>query len=88
LNCFTPGQCFVITIQVMTVAQVSPHDNDAVKPPIQGVHHQPGMHHTGTHGPNDPHVGRILQPGNTGQITTGIGAPVAQETEDDRFKFV
>ena len=39
LNCFTPGQCFVITIQVMTVAQVSPHDHDAVQPSIQGIHH-------------------------------------------------
>jgi len=40
------------------------------------------------HGPNEPHVRRILEPGNPGVIRTRIRAPVACESKDLLPAFV
>jgi hypothetical protein len=79
---------FVITFQVMTVAQVSPHDQNAVDALAQGVHYQVGVNHPGTIHPNDPEIWRVLQPGDASQIGSGIGAPVAEKSENDWFKVI
>jgi hypothetical protein len=78
----------MITFQVMAVAQVSPHDQNAVDAFMEGVHHQVGMHHAGAIHPDDPEVGGILHPGDAGQVSPGIGAPVAEESKDYGFKIV
>jgi|GEM_PF-5558342 len=39
------GLSFVITIQVMTLSQVSPHYNDPVRSFAKCVHHYTGRHH-------------------------------------------
>jgi hypothetical protein len=44
--------------------------------------------HTGTHDANDTGVWRILNPGYTGKVRTGIGTPVATEGDDQRFELV
>jgi hypothetical protein len=78
----------MITFQVMAGAQVSPHDQNAVDAFVQGVHHQVGMHHPGAIYPDDPQVGGILQPGDTGQVSPGISAPVAEEAKNYWFEIV
>ena len=52
LRALSPGQCFVITIQVMTFAEVSAHDDDAVRSFAQGVNDQVGVNHAGAHDPD------------------------------------
>jgi len=61
LDRLSPCQCFVITVQVMTFAQVSPHDHDAVCSFGQRMSHKIRVHHAGAHHPNGPHIGRILK---------------------------
>lgn len=41
-----PSLCLVITIQVMTFAQVSAHHDDAVSAFFQSLNHQVGMDHS------------------------------------------
>jgi hypothetical protein len=87
-GCSHPGQCFVITFQVMTVSQVSPHDHNAVYAFVEGVHDQVGMDHAGAVHPDHPQVGGILEPGDPGQVGPGISAPVAKKSENDWFKIL
>ena len=79
------GQGFVITVQVMAFTQVSAHDDHAVSPALECFDHQVGVHHARAHDPHGAHVGRILQARDAGQVPTGIGAPVAQKSKDDRL---
>jgi hypothetical protein len=46
------------------------------------------MDHAGTHDPNNPAIGRILNPGNSRQVCPGIGTPVTQERNDQGFVFI
>jgi hypothetical protein len=88
LNTFCAALGFFITFQVMTFAQVSPTDQDAVGAFGEGVDHQVGVDHARAHHPDDAAVGGILNPGDPGQIRPGIGAPVAAKRHDQRFVLV
>jgi histone deacetylase complex regulatory component SIN3 len=72
----------------MTFPKVSAHDNDAVSAISQSFNHQVRMYHPGTHYPDSPHIGRVLQARNPGQVTASIRAPVAKEPDYDRFEIV
>jgi len=76
-----------ITIQVMAVADVSAGDEDAVSPVLEGVNDVDRVDPAAAHNPNRPEVLRILQPGDAGQISSGISAPVAEESQDLGFEL-
>jgi hypothetical protein len=88
VNSFRSALGFFITFQVMTFAQVSPADQDAVGAFGEGVHHQVGVDHARTHYPDNAAVGGILNPGDPGQVRPGIGTPVAAESDDQRFVLI
>ena len=88
VDAFRPALCFYITFQVMTFAQVSPTQEDTIRPLGEGVDDQVGVHHTGAHDPDDSAVGRILDSRYPGQVSAGIGAPVAEKSNDQRFELV
>jgi hypothetical protein len=71
----------------MTFSQVSPTQEDTIRPLGEGVDDQVGVHHTGAHDPDDSAVGRILDSRYPGQISAGIGAPVAEKSDDPRLKW-
>jgi hypothetical protein len=79
INGFRSTLCFFITFQVMTFAQVSATHQHPVGSLGKSVNNQIGVDHTGTHHPDNPAVRGVLDPGNPGQISTGIGAPIAEE---------
>jgi hypothetical protein len=70
----------------MTFTEVSANDHDTVGTLAEGVHYMLGVNHSRAHYPDNPHVMRILHPGRTSQISSGIGAPVAAEGNDFRLK--
>jgi hypothetical protein len=71
----------------MAFAQVSAHHDHPVRPSIERFEYQVGVNHTRAHDAYCAHVGRVLQPGYPCQIAPGISAPVAEKTQDHRFKF-
>jgi len=85
VNSFGAISGFFITFQVMTFAEVSPAYQDAVRSFGEGVDHQVGVDHARAHYPDDAAVGRILNPGDPGQIRPGIGTPVAAKSHNQRF---
>jgi hypothetical protein len=88
INSFRSVLGFFITFQVMTFAQVSPAYQDAVRSLGEGVDYQVGVDHARAHYSDDAAVGRILNPGDSGQVRPGIGAPIAAESDDQRFVLV
>jgi hypothetical protein len=72
----------------MTFAQVSATHQYPVGPLGKSVNDQIGVDHPGTHHPDNPAVRGILDPGNSGQISTGIGAPIAEEGDNKGFVFI
>jgi hypothetical protein len=72
----------------MTFTQVSPTYEDAVRALGEGVDNEIGVNHTGAHDPNDAAVGRVLDPGDPGQISAGVGAPVAEKGDDQGFELI
>jgi hypothetical protein len=76
-----------ITFQVMAVTEMSPRNQHAVTPLPESLDDKVGIDPAGAHDPHSPQVGRILQPGDTGEIGTGIGAPVAKERYDFRLEI-
>jgi hypothetical protein len=78
--------CLYITIQVMTVADVSPSHQHAVGAGFKGLQNKVGIDPARTHHPDNPHIGRILKPAHPRKISSGIGAPVARKRNNFRFK--
>ena len=70
---------FYITLQVMTVADVSAGHQDAVGALDKSLEQKSVIHPAGAHEPDQAHMGRVLHPGHPGQVGPGIGAPVADE---------
>jgi hypothetical protein len=68
-----------ITFQVMTVADVSAGNQDAVRSVQKSLEQKAVVHPAGTHEPDQTYIGRILHAGHSGQISAGIRAPVADK---------
>jgi hypothetical protein len=86
LGGFTSGEGFVITFQVMAFPEVSAHHDDPVRPALEGLEHEIGVHHARAHHAHGTHVRRILQPAHTRQVPAGVSAPVAEKPQNHRFK--
>ncbi len=77
----------VITFQVMAFAGMSPGYPYAVGTFAQGSQKEFRAHPTGAGNPDDPDIGRIFHPADTGQIRRTVTAPVAQEGGNFWFPF-
>jgi len=71
-----------ITIQVMTVADVSAGDQDAVGAILESLEDKIGVDPPGTHDADDAQVRRILESAHPGEVGRGIGAPVTGKREN------
>ena len=70
----------------MAVADVSPEDKDTIKATLEPLDDVQRVDAPGAHGPNDTNGWRILKPGHSGKIRSGISAPVTQKSQDFRLK--
>jgi len=68
-----------ITIQVMTITKMSPGHQYPVAALLKRLDDKYRINPAGTHNPYRSDIGWILQSRNTGQISAGIGTPVAQK---------
>jgi hypothetical protein len=57
-------------------------DEDRIGSFAEGFHDELGVETSGTHNSNDPDVRLIGVPGDTGEVGGGVGAPVAEESND------
>jgi hypothetical protein len=76
-NEFSTG--VVITFQVMAFAGMSPGHPHGVGALAQCGQGKLRAHATGAGDPDDPDVGWILHPADTGQVGGTVAAPVAQK---------
>jgi hypothetical protein len=76
-----------ITFQVMTIAEMSAGYQSAVTSIFQCLNDKNRIDPARTHDPDGPHIGRMLKPGNSGQIRARIRTPVTQECNDFGFKI-
>jgi hypothetical protein len=67
----------VITFQVMAFTGMSPRYPDTVCAFTQGRQEEFGIHPPGAGNPDNPDIGRVLHPADTGKIGGAIAAPVA-----------
>jgi hypothetical protein len=72
----------------MAITEMSPRDQYAVTSLFKGFQNKQWIDSARTHDPHGPDVGRILQPGYTGQVGAGIGTPVTQKSNYFWFKFI
>jgi hypothetical protein len=70
----------------MTFTEVSTEDHNPIGTLAESIQDVLGMNHPRTHHPYNPHIVRILHSGNTREISSGVGAPVAAEGNDFWFK--
>jgi hypothetical protein len=66
-----------ITVQVMTVTDVSPGDQHAISAKLEGLQEKTMVYSPRTHDTNDPNIGRILYPTHPSQIRGCVSTPVA-----------
>jgi hypothetical protein len=69
----------------MTVAHVSAGNQDAVYPFQKSPEQEAVMDPATAHEPDQTYIGRILHTGYTGQVSPGVGTPVADECQYVRF---
>jgi hypothetical protein len=72
-----PFGCHVITVQVMAIADMSPAHQHAVSPALQCSQNKMGRNAGRAHHAHRPHIDRVGQPVDAGQVGCPIGAPVA-----------
>jgi hypothetical protein len=78
---------FFITIQVMTVADVSAAYQDAIRAFLKGLQDEVGRNAPGTHHPDNPDIGRILDAADPGKVSAGVCAPVAAKSDYFRLEI-
>jgi hypothetical protein len=71
----------------MAVAKVSAAYQNAVCPLLESLEDKIGGDPARAHDPYHPNAGRVLQPTDPCQISTGIGAPIAAESDNFGFEF-
>jgi hypothetical protein len=71
----------------MAIPDVSPSDQHAVAALGKGIDNECGVDTARAHDPNRSQVGRVLKAGDARQVSTGISAPVTQESNDSGFKI-
>jgi hypothetical protein len=69
----------------MAVADVSAAHQDTVSAKLEGLQDEIGRDPSGTHDPDHPDVGRVLDATHPGEIGAGISTPVA--AKGDEFGF-
>jgi hypothetical protein len=67
----------IITIQVMTVAEVSATDEDPVHALLEGAQDVMRRHTRRTHHPNHAHIARVLQSTDPSQVSGSVYSPGA-----------
>jgi hypothetical protein len=77
-----------ITVQVIAVALVSAADKDPVHTFLEGQDDVMGGDAPTAHDPNHPDVGRVLQPTDPGQVSSGVRSPGAQKADDLGFEVL
>src|SRR5438309_6633577 len=63
-------------------------DENAVCALGERINHQVRMDHSRTHDSDDADAGWVLAPGDAGQVRSGVGAPVATQSDDQGLKAV
>jgi hypothetical protein len=71
----------------MAIAEMSPGDQNPVGPHLKRFDKEAGVHASGTHEPDDRHIGRILESAHTGKIRSRVSTPVTRECNDLWIKF-
>jgi hypothetical protein len=71
----------------MAVSRVASSNQHSIRPIDEGLKHIDGIDGSRTHQVDDPNVGRILLPGCSCEIRSGVSAPVAKKRDDPRLKF-
>ena len=71
----------------MTVADVSTGDQDAVGAFQESLEQKAVIDPAGTHESDQTNIGRILHAGHPRQVGSGVGAPVADESQNIGFPF-
>jgi len=79
------ASCIVITFQVMAVSRVSPRDPDTIRAVPECREDKLGAYPAGTGHPDDPEIGRVLEPADSGKVCRAVTAPVTQKGGDFRF---
>ena len=78
----------MITRLVMTIANVStPHQNP-IRFALQCPQDMVGGYGCRAHDPDRKDIGGILKPGDTGQISRPIGAPITHKGNDCGFEYI
>jgi hypothetical protein len=75
----------VITFQVMAFTGMSPGYPDAVSSFPHGRQEKLRIHPAGARNPDDPDIGRVFHPADSGKVGGSITAPVAQESRNFWF---
>jgi hypothetical protein len=66
----------------MAVTEVAADDHDPIRSVDKGFSYHGGVHSARTHDPDDSYVRRILDPGNSSEISCGVPSPGTAEDQD------
>ena len=72
----------------MAVTEASSTHKDSVDPLLEGAEYVMRRHTGGTHHPDDPNIGRILNTTDPSQVSSGVCSPRAEEAQHLRFEPV
>ena len=72
----------VIGVDIMAVVDVAARDQYQGSALLEGVEDEFLGYPSAAHGADEAVIRRILQPGYSGQVASGIAAPVAEEADD------
>jgi hypothetical protein len=77
----------IITDLVMAFPKLSTTHKYTINPRTEGFDNEQGIHPAGTHDPDHPDIGWVLETGNACRISCRIAAPVTEKTHYVWFKW-
>jgi hypothetical protein len=72
----------------MAFTEVSPTHENTIRAIDKPINEEDGIYPAGAHHPDHPDMVRVLKPSHPSRISRGIATPVAEKTEDFRFKDI
>jgi hypothetical protein len=83
---FVPSQGFIIAFLVVAVSRMAPGDKNSVGSFGECFQNKLRVDAAAAHDPDDAKIGSVSHAGCAGQVSAGVRAPVAQETDEPGLK--
>ena len=82
---FQPAPGVKVPVGIVAIPRMASGNENAIGTRDEGTYYKHGVNTARARDPDDPKVGRLLEPPDTGGISAAVGTPVTEKSNDSQF---